>query len=783
MPDSRPSLIDRLKQARIVQVLAVYLGASWAILQIADVLQGTAGLPDWVGAFTLLLLVIGLVVVLATAWVQSLASTTAKEDAGEIPTDWEIAPAEAIESLKSGQLPHLTWGRAVMGGVVALSLLFGGAGVYVVVMGGSGLLGPTEAGADEAAAGIAVLPFDVVGEDLDVWREGMVDVLSTNLDGMGGYRAIDSRTVLARWREQVEGTASPDLETSLRVAGSTGARYGLMGSLVGTPAGVRLNADIYDLSNGAEVAQASTEGPADSVLALVGRMSVDLTRALLAETGGDLIAAPRTASLTTTSLPALRAYLEGEAAFRRSDFAGAVAGYEQAVEIDSVFAMAWYRLGDSYGWLDNAGNEQAREANRRAESLADRLPVRDQILLRAAGALGRGDMSIVGPLRDAARNYPDDPEVWYALGEVYIHGGRAVGLATWADVSEAFGRAVALDPSFSPYQVHWVESAVIAGDTAKAAEALTSFHASSLDVQRTRHLQLTFDLFLTGVERREEVLATLDTVDAQVLWAVGQWGKEALPDQAWVERVARRAYQISAEPWWYFTAADAMLERGRFADLAEWTADPTGPESFRRAYALLAQTFGQPIPGWMAEAIPAGARACGEHANAQCSAMVGRLLAERGLTDLGALIEANRAAADTLAAIEGQEGHAHDHIRTTRLLDGYRALHVEGDTAAAVRVFQDIKHDLTGEPGFSMRWTLAELLAEDRPRDALGLLDKMGGAEMPFARVRAASIHERLGNRSAALEAYRQAWDFLQYADAGEEWAAKAREGIDRLGG
>jgi hypothetical protein len=98
-----------------------------------------------------------------------------------------------------------------VGGVVALALLFGGAGAYVLLTGSPGFMGPSEVGAGEASAGIAVLPFEVAGEGLEVWREGMVDVLSNNLDGLGGNRTIDSRTVLARWRERVPGEALPDL--------------------------------------------------------------------------------------------------------------------------------------------------------------------------------------------------------------------------------------------------------------------------------------------------------------------------------------------------------------------------------------------------------------------------------------------------------------------------------------------------------------------------------------------------------------------------------------------
>ena len=173
---SRPSLIDRLKQSSVVQAVALFLGASWGVLQVVDLMQERLGLPEWIFPMAAILLLIGFVVVLATAWVQSKASTTAAEEAGELPTDWEVDTADVVASLKAGRLPHLTWGRAVLGGFVALSLLFGTAGVYVLVSDGGGAFGPTEAGADMAATGIAVLPFEVNNPEMDLWREGIVDL-------------------------------------------------------------------------------------------------------------------------------------------------------------------------------------------------------------------------------------------------------------------------------------------------------------------------------------------------------------------------------------------------------------------------------------------------------------------------------------------------------------------------------------------------------------------------------------------------------------------------------
>ena len=50
--------------------------------------------------------------------------------------------------------------------------------------------------------------FDRVFPD-QPWREGMVELLGTNLDGVAGLRSIDSRTVMARYREHVRGDDGP----------------------------------------------------------------------------------------------------------------------------------------------------------------------------------------------------------------------------------------------------------------------------------------------------------------------------------------------------------------------------------------------------------------------------------------------------------------------------------------------------------------------------------------------------------------------------------------------
>ncbi|HSH74646.1 MAG TPA: hypothetical protein VLA09_02990, partial [Longimicrobiales bacterium] len=62
-----PPLWRRLKDARAVQVLVVYLGACWFVLQLVATLRELLALPAWIGPVTVVLLGAGALVVGATA--------------------------------------------------------------------------------------------------------------------------------------------------------------------------------------------------------------------------------------------------------------------------------------------------------------------------------------------------------------------------------------------------------------------------------------------------------------------------------------------------------------------------------------------------------------------------------------------------------------------------------------------------------------------------------------------------------------------------------------------
>lgn len=445
------------RKGLLARVLLFYLGISWVVLQVVADLREVLGLPDWVGPVALILLLVGLFITLATAFAQSHLPMDA-EDAGiDEPSPWSVDLDGVLAAVRTGKLPRLTWGRAIVGGVLAFGLLFGTAGLYVVMKNGTG--GGALRPSGEAPEGVAVLPFSVHGAAVSDWREGMVDLVSTGLDGASGLRVIAGRTVLARWRALVPDTREVDERTALSVARGLQARFALLGTAVAIGPTVRLSVAAYELDpDPVKLGQVQVEGPAENVLALVDNLSLQTLTLLLGHKPGELQRV-KLADVTTSSLPALKAYLEGESYFRLGDFEAAADAFGRAVAIDSGFGLAFYRLAESYGWSENIGSERQADANRRAIRLLHRMPERVKRLVEGEDAMARGDPAAVEMLREVVKKHPDDAEAWHALGDAYLHVRGA--LYGWEEAEQAFQRAVELAPRFAPYHIHLVDEAFV----------------------------------------------------------------------------------------------------------------------------------------------------------------------------------------------------------------------------------------------------------------------------------------------------------------------------------
>ncbi|MBT8337183.1 MAG: hypothetical protein KJO11_11310 [Gemmatimonadetes bacterium] len=774
MPDS--SWFQRLRQTKAAQILVFYLGTSWVVLQVADIVVDALRMPEWVMPVTLLLLLVGLVFTLATAWVQSLPSTTAAEEAGEVPDDWEVAPSDMLASLRAGQLPHLTWGRTILSGVVALSLLFGGAGVYVALTGRPALLGPQAAGASEVADGIAVVPFEVRGSDLEVWREGMIDLLSNNLDGVGGFRTIDPRTVLARWSDEVGDDETVDLDAALRVAGATGARYALVGSVVGTGDQVRLSTTVYDLDSGDRIAQARSEGSAEEILPLTDELAVSTVRGLLDALGRDAGGALVTEDLTTESLPALRHFLEGERLFRTAQFAESVRSYEAALAEDSTFVLAMARVSDAYGWLEDIDSEEADRWGTAALERVEELPPRLELYVRANDALINASVELLPDLREAVRLYPDDPEAWFLLAETIFHL-HGPAMAPVEDAARAFDEAVALDPGFTPYLQHVADMAIMMGDREKAQAALDRYRAvAGPDAERfVAHAAIGIPLLLGTEEEAARAVDAAREADARTLdLLLGTYGTRT--DR--FDRIEAVLAAVAGEGPLNRNLLWSMGSRGAFSQ-AEAFADSGTVRPFDRLtyLARIGAVWGASSD---TEAFQSLLDPANCETNAACSVYLAPALAQTGRwDDADAVVTRTRALVDRQMEAGDSSG-----LIFADVAEGRTAV-VRGDDARARRLLDPWKDSYSIFGEFA-RSGLAEVARrEERWTAAVGFYSGLlGGYSRPLGLYGLAKVAEARGDDDEARRYWRS---FVTLTAEGDpERTPRIREGreaLERLGG
>jgi tetratricopeptide (TPR) repeat protein len=750
---ARHTAASPLPSARLFRVAAVYLVAATLVFLGTNAIRDAVGFPGWISWVALALLAIGLGIVLSTAWVQARSHAMEPDTRTHLPGKWDLALGQLGRSVTRGEMPHLTWGRALFGGLVAFSLLFGAAGLYIVIQDRGRSFSPAGAIAEDAAPGLAVLPFTVNGTGLEVWREGVIDLVSANIDGAGGLRAIDGRTVLARWSEVVEGSAIPDLEDALDVGRRTGARYALLGSATALGSEVRLVADVYDLSNGASLGQTQVQGAPDSVYSLVDQLSIGVLETVL--TGKtDALPQVNLARVTTTSLPALKAYLDGEALYRRSDFDAAIPVFQQAVEADSTFALAHYRLSLAYGWTQRIASVPSTYYLERAARFAGRLPEREAILVKAALALERGTLDGLEELRQGVRKYPDDVELWFTLGETYYHLG-AEALSTDVQHDEAWTRAIALDPNLAPLYIHPVEVAFFRADSARASELAQTYLRLAPTGSYAPAFRHALALLWGPTASRAQARAAVDTLDFNSLDNVLVYASHPRFQPA---PTAIASYLRKRDEWGEFHVRSirTYIESGDVQLALEALDDPRVTSANRDVLLFFMHALGIPLDSRRLADLGTLAP---EDTLPDKAFYVAALAAEderwpdfdRASAQLRRQAQRRDAAADSTRA-----RYAHGLVRA---IEGYAAWK-RGDRTQARTLLEVAQHEATGHgtarlPNLVLRYWLGVLALEDgRPADAARYFGAAYWLERPAMADRLGQAYEAAGDREKAREAY-----------------------------
>ena len=231
---------------------------------------------------------------------------------------------------------------------------------------------------------LAVLPFENLGDSADAYfADGVADEVRTKLAQVGGLEVIARGSSL-----EYRGTTKRAAE----IARDLGADYLLTGTVrwdkaPGAASRVRVTPELVDARPG-EAARTRWSEQYDAALTNVFEVQAGIAGKVATALGVALADSVRDglASRPTGSLAAYDAFLQGEAASQSMvaqdapTVRRAIAFYQQAVALDSVFVPAWARLSQAHAMLYSGGNptaaigQQVLRAAERARALAPNRP-------------------------------------------------------------------------------------------------------------------------------------------------------------------------------------------------------------------------------------------------------------------------------------------------------------------------------------------------------------------------------------------------------------------------
>jgi len=328
---------------------------------------------------------------------------------------------------------------------------------------------------------IAVIPPATNSADSGLSRIGqdLAFTLSAALNGAGRIRTVDPQALVAATRRRPAANGPDDARDLARRFGAGSA---LHMTLVRTGGTLRVDATLAATESGATLARVSADAPAESLVPLTDSLTWRLLREVWRSGPAPT---PVIADVTTRSVPALKAFLDGELRMAGNDFAGAAEDYRRAVQSDSTFWLGWSRLNYVSNWVGRPDSVAARHVAGHLGAL----PARERAIVEANLALGRNldSASILG--HALIGRYPDYWLGWFDLGDSQVHMLPFVG-ATRAEARANLERALAINPGLYPAWDHLFWLAADDGDTVAMARVFRAMEGLEAEARADPNREL-----------------------------------------------------------------------------------------------------------------------------------------------------------------------------------------------------------------------------------------------------------------------------------------------------
>jgi len=392
-------LVVEAHRRSLWQVFTVYVAVAWGVYQVIDAMPGLIGIPAWVPGMSVALFLIGLPIVLATAFVQE-GGPIGSRGAPLLPatTDLTLLPDIAFDAgagtdPRGGGPPDgdagprvplvrrlFTWKRSFIGAALALLLLTTSAGGYVGMreMGWGPFASLRASGALAADDVLILADFGNATPDSTV-ADVITEALRIDLSSSRGLSIAEPAQIEAALERMQRSTSTRiDRDLAHEIAQREQLKAVIAGEVGALGSSYVLTAEIFSAADRSVIASfRETAKNADQLLAATDRLARRI-REKAGESLRTVNSSPPLEHVTTQSLPALRKYT---AAVRLGGSTESRELLREAIALDSTFAMAYRTLA---GYLSNIGQRQAAvDARTAAFRLRDRMTEVERALTEA----------------------------------------------------------------------------------------------------------------------------------------------------------------------------------------------------------------------------------------------------------------------------------------------------------------------------------------------------------------------------------------------------------------
>jgi len=393
-----PSLLQRLKERKLVQWAFAYLAGAWALMELVGFLREQFDWPAIVGQTVTVIAAFGFFITLVLAWYHG----------------------EKGRQRVSG--PELLM-------VAALLVIAGG--VLTILPGEDRVTGPDEAasvpGLDDDRPAIAVLPFDDFSPDPDAayFASGIHEEITSKLSRISALKVI-SRSSVMQYREERPPTP--------QIADDLGVDFILEGSARIAGNQVRLTAQLIDAARDEHLwseefdRELSIENLLDIQIEIASQIAAELEATITHEEQQRVSARP------TDNLEAYEQYLRGRMFSSEHTPEGLRRGmesFERAIALDSTFALAYVGLAWCHRELTRVYSATAGEGYEKTTDALTRAIELDANLGEAYAWLGStrfvADWDTLSPeplFRRALQLNPGSAEVYRLYSHYLVWMGQ-----------------------------------------------------------------------------------------------------------------------------------------------------------------------------------------------------------------------------------------------------------------------------------------------------------------------------------------------------------------------